>query len=381
MRGFQDRCSSNFHRQRHLPDRSHPAGQQRRPTGRRSRYPNALLAQPAGASVGAANLQFLAPGIKTPYSQQGTVAVEHQMTRDTAVTVSYIWSRGLQLYGVRDLNVNAPTTSFTYTIQDANGNQTGTYTTPVYQLPPRPIRRYAGMYQVQNGVNSYYNGLAVYAAKRIATGLQATLSYTWSHAIDYGQGAGNDALFFSNVNNYSFPNGNFKFDKGSARLDQRHRFVFAFVWQPTITPSRRNVLEVRGQQLAVLQHHHPGERTPHHRDHPHRHSQSFPNMLATNTINGSGGIFRVPFWPVNSLYSPPIYRDDARISKLLPLSERITLYLNFEAFNITNTQVDTSIAAQAFTGPGESSGCRRRLTASVRRRADSPMEPMPAAPR
>ena len=34
------------------------------------------------------------------------------------------------------------------------------------------------------------------------------------------------------------------------------------------------------------------------------------------------------------------------------MSEKITLYLNFEAFNITNTQVDTTIAAQAFTEAG-----------------------------
>jgi outer membrane receptor protein involved in Fe transport len=314
-------------------------------------FPNALGAQPAGGNISAANIQFLAPNIKTPYTQQGTVGIEHQFPREVLLTVSYIWSRGVQLYGVRDLNLNEPTTSFTYTIQDANGNPTGSYTTPIYQTP-RPDTRYGGVYQVQNGVNSYYNGLAVHGNKRFSKSLTAALSYTWSHSIDDGQGAGNDALFFSSINNYTFPNGNFQFDKGSSRLDQRHRFVFSFVWEPTIT--RRDgafwKYVVNRWQLSSITTLASGRpttatirtSTP----------NPVPNMLATTTINGSGGNFRVPFWPVNSLYTPPVYRNDARISKLLPVTEKMTIYLSFEAFNITNTQVDTSLATQAYLASG-----------------------------
>ena len=74
-------------------------------------------------------------------------------------------------------------------------------------------------------------------------------------------------------------------------------------------------------------------------------------MLFNSTLNGYGGSFRVPFWPVNSLYTPPTYRADARLSKVLPFGEnsRMKLYLNFEAFNISNTIVDTSITNQAYT--------------------------------
>ena len=94
---------------------------------------------------------FWLPTSGLPTRSRGPQPLERQLSRDTVVTVSYIWSRGLQLYGVRDLNVNEPTTNFTYTIQDADGNPTGAYTTPVYQLP-RPDPRYGGIYQVQNGV-------------------------------------------------------------------------------------------------------------------------------------------------------------------------------------------------------------------------------------
>jgi hypothetical protein len=56
----------------------------------------------------------------------------------------------------------------------------------------------------------------------------------------------------------------------------------------------------------------------------------------------------VPFWPVNSLYTPPSYRADARISKIIPIGERVKLSLNFEVFNVSNTIVDTSITNQAY---------------------------------
>jgi hypothetical protein len=49
----------------------------------------------------------------------------------------------------------------------------------------------------------------------------------------------------------------------------------------------------------------------------------------------------VPFGPVNNIYTPPTYRGDARISKIIPFGERRKLYLNFEVFIVSNTIVDT----------------------------------------
>ena len=76
-------------------------------------------------------LQFLAPNLKTPYSEQGNIGIQRQLARDVAVSVSYLWSRGVQLYGVRDINLPTGTTNYTYTIDDVNGNAVGSYTTPV----------------------------------------------------------------------------------------------------------------------------------------------------------------------------------------------------------------------------------------------------------
>jgi hypothetical protein len=44
-----------------------------------------------------------------------------------------------------------------------------------------------------------------------------------------------------------------------------------------------------------------------------------------------------------------VHRADLRLTKVLPLGERRRLYLNFEAFNVTNSPVDTSLNFTAFT--------------------------------
>ncbi|MBL8222502.1 MAG: hypothetical protein JNL62_24905 [Bryobacterales bacterium] len=69
----------------------------------------------------------------------------------------------------------------------------------------------------------------------------------------------------------------------------------------------------------------------------------------TTSLNGFGGSNRVPFLPAASLDVDQIYRTDARLTKILPFSERFNLMVNFEAFNLFNVISNTSIDGQAFT--------------------------------
>lgn len=59
----------------------------------------------------------------------------------------------------------------------------------------------------------------------------------------------------------------------------------------------------------------------------------------------------MPFWPVNSVYQPALYKSDARLSKIIPLGaeDRYKLYVNFEAFNISNSWSPTAMTSQAYT--------------------------------
>jgi hypothetical protein len=250
--------------------------------------------------------------------------------------------------------VNAPPLGpvKTYTITDVSGNPTGTYSTPVY-VGSRPNTKYGGVYMDTNGVDSYYNALAITANKQFTHGLQALVSYTWAHEIDDGQSNGSGALFFSNANNWTY-NGDYRFDKGSGSLDQRHRFVFSFVWSPTITHRSGAFFKyvVNNWQLAsitTLQAGRPnGSLTVRLTD------TTVTGMLSSSSLNGFGGNFRVPFYPINSLYTPPNYKDDIRVSKILPFGEnnRFKLYLIGEAFNISNSIAFTGLTSQAFTEKG-----------------------------
>jgi outer membrane receptor protein involved in Fe transport len=320
-------------------------------------FPNNLSSVPSGYQLGAASIQFASPNWKTPYSEQGTFAVERQLTHDIVLTTSYIWSRGIQLYSERDLNLPplSPQT-FTYTIADASGNPVGSYTTGMYlRLPTangRPDPRYGAVVQDENGVTSFYNGLAVQAQKRFSHGFQASLSYTWSHEIDDGQGYGQATqnIFLSSAFAWLY-NGNYKLDKGNGLEDQRHRFVFAWIWAPTFTHRsgafyKYLVNDWQLSSLTTIGSSRPyGSPTISLRDTP------VTGMFSSFSINGSGLSSRVPFLPVDSVYQPALYRTDARLSKILPFGEdgRYKLYLNFEAFNISNSWSPTSMATQAYT--------------------------------
>jgi hypothetical protein len=313
-------------------------------------FPNALAGAPTGASVGAATIQFADPNLKAPYSMQGNITVERQLTKDMVLTASGIWSRGVHLLSAVDLNAPYPATTYTYTIADANGNPTGTFTTPIYTTP-RPSTKYGQVYENANGIDSYYDGLAVTVTKSMRHGLQALASYTWSHEIDDGQGAGTSAIYFSSFGSMTY-NGNNAFERGSGSLDQRHRLVFSFVWAPTVTHSSAAAAKylLNNWQLSGITTIAAGR--PSGSPTIRVAAAAVSNLLSTSTIDGfQSGNTRVPWLPVNSIYTPASYRADLRLTKGIPITikDRDTmLSLNFEAFNVSNSWSPTAMFTQEY---------------------------------
>ena len=309
-------------------------------------FPNALPTAPVGA--GSTGIQFADSNLKSPYSSQGNITIERQVGRDYLLSASGIFTRGIHLLSTVDVNAPMPGNPYTYTITDANGNPTGTFTTPIYQNP-RPNTKYGTVYDDANGIDSVYSALVLSLTKRFSHGIQMLASYTWAHEIDDGQGAGTNAIFYSSIN--TTYNGNNAFERGSGSLDQRHRFVYSFVWQPTVThsntPFARYVLN--NWQLSAITTFAAGRPAG---SPTIRVSTAGPTgLISTTYINGFIGSTRVPWLPVNSIYTPPSYRADARISKLIPIPVKdrtLSLYLNFEAFNISNSWAATSMATQEY---------------------------------
>jgi hypothetical protein len=309
-------------------------------------FPN-ILASSGNLPGGSVSLQFADPqSFRAPYTQQGTLAVEHQFTRDIAVTASYIWSRGIGLFTQRDLNLGTPVGPYTYTIQDAAGNNVGSYTTPVFDFNLRPDKRYGKILQVENGGQSWYNALALQVVKRFSHGLTGQINYTWSHAIDDANQEGASYNISSTFNNATY-NGNYALDKGTSTLDQRHRLSVNWMWTPTFTTSTSAFARyfVNGWQISGI--------TTIASAHPVTATVNSPSTsangvfqgvtLAYGTLNGSGGWNRVPFLPIGNIDIDQTYNVDARITRSIPFSERVKCNLLFEAFNAFNTIHNTSV--------------------------------------
>ena len=317
-------------------------------------FPN-VLPSATGLPTGSITLELADPNFHSPYAQQGSFAVEHELPHGLNLTVSYMWTRGIGLFTQRDLNLGPVGPTETYIIDNASGNQVGTFSTPVFLFGNRVDPRYSKILQVENGGQSWYNGLAVQLRKRMSHGLSMDVSYTWSHAIEDGDEQGASWNVSSTYNNATF-NGNYPLDKGSSALDQRHRAVINFVWMPKFTNSgsffARNFVNGWGLSgITTLASAHPtsavvsfsGSTT-----------SQFPGInLANSTMNGSGGWTRVPFWPVNSLDIDRIYNVDARITRSIPIhGETMKLNLAFEAFNVFNTIHNTGVQTTAYTAAG-----------------------------
>jgi hypothetical protein len=264
---------------------------------------------------------------------------------------SFIASRGIHLLSDVDVNAPTPTTSYTYTITDTSLNPVGSFTTPLY-TSPRPNTKYGSVYEVANGIDSVYDALVLTFEKRYSHGVQALTSYTWSHEIDDGQGGGSSAIFFSGL--FSTYNGNNSFERGSGTLDQRHRLVQSFVWTPTIGHSTGAFAKyvLNNWQLTGIATLAAGRPAGSPTIRVVSAETTVSGLLSTSYIDGIIGSSRVPFLPVNAIYTPASYRADVGVSKVLPFSVKdrdVKLQLKFEAYNVSNSWSPTSMATQEYT--------------------------------
>jgi hypothetical protein len=313
-------------------------------------FPNALPLSSTNLPSGSVSITFAAPDFRNPYSQQADLSIERQLTNSTSLSMSYIWSRGVQINTTRDLNIGPEGDPVTFRINDSSGNQVGSYTTPTYRLANRIDTRYQRLIQVENGGRSYYDGFAVQLKKKMSRGFEGSVAYTWSHAIDTANmGGGSNTLFYDVLR--STYNGNYAADKGSSSLDQRHRFVVSSIVQPTFTSSSSAIARflINNWQLAQITTAASAQATT---TTLRVVGAPFTGAAFNTSLNGLGGSNRVPFQPFGNLDIDQIFRTDARLSKLLPINEQVKVYVNFEAFNVFNHVSNTFVNAEAYSASG-----------------------------
>jgi hypothetical protein len=282
------------------------------------------------------NVMFADPNYKPSYSQQANLAIDRELTKNTSLSVSYVWSRTLGLPVTKDLNVLDPTGSASYEYIDAGVVKT--YTTPVY-TSFNPAYKFNGVQytgrvaELQAGGNSFYNAMLVTFKHRQGNWFNGTASYTYGHTIDDAVGF---APTFGSTTPSSYENGYYRGERDSSNLDRRHNFVVNAVFQPKFMSNDTKFAKyvVNGWQLAVInvaattQPVAPtvvssGSFTP-------------TGGLRSGSLNGLGAGMRVPFESLSKVKIGPLNRMDARLSKSFPITERFNVALGFEAFNVFN---------------------------------------------
>jgi outer membrane receptor protein involved in Fe transport len=302
--------------------------------------------------AGSVSLNMAASDFRAPYTQQADIAVERQLTNSMALTVSGIWSRGLHLTSVNDINIGAPGPTATYNVIGSPGNPTQafTYSTPVYVRQNRVDTRYNRLNIIDAGLNSWYNGLTAQLTKRFGQGVSGSASYTWAHAIDEGQGGAGTPNIFASGGPQSYIPGDYSGEKGSSSLDVRHRFVFSAIWTPTFKVASAARYLVNGWGLSVL-----GTMQSAYASTPVVSLSSayvpagYTVAQSGSTLNGYGGSTRAPFLPLASVPIAPITRFDVRINKTFTFHERYKAMFTFDAFNIFNHTYFTSVNTRAYT--------------------------------
>jgi hypothetical protein len=306
---------------------------------------NSVAAIPANT----ADIFYAESKFRNPISAQGVVTIERSVGKDFTVSLNYLYNRGILLWTATDENITIPTVggtvapvTKTYTIDNSAGVAVNNYVDNIYYS--KVDTQFAHVYQIGNGGASAYNGATLQLRKRMSRDLSLEGSYTWSHAIDDVSGT----PVLAGVASTSDP-GSPGADRGNSSFNQPNRGIIRWTWQPT--PAGNDSLAARylingwtfsgGATFASGL-----EKTPV----VAISGQQFTgvSMVYLDSMNGSGGWSRVPFEPVNSLPTGPQYDVDARLTRNIPVTERVKVRLMLEAFNLLNTQYNTSVNTIAY---------------------------------
>jgi hypothetical protein len=305
-----------------------------------------VIASPSSVPNGAKNVLYAQPGkFRNPYVQQGVVSLERSFGAKTTLAVSGIYSRGVRLWTLSDQNIFTPTLVRTYTIDNFSGAPVATF--PDWIFNTKGSSSFAHVYQVDNSGGSWYHGLTVQLNRAVSHGFSLHMAYTWSHAIDDVGGA---PVPWLGVLAPPVVNADYRSTQANSPFDQRHRGVLSWTWTPRITGGN-SVIErylVNGWQLSGIA---TVATSLYETPIVLVNGQQFSGltMAYTNSLNGSGGSQQAPFLRAGSLGTGPEHELDARISRDVPITERIKAKLMLEAFNVTNSQFNTSVNTIAYT--------------------------------
>jgi len=251
------------------------------------------------------------PNLATPYSQQASFALEHQLARDLTASVSYIFVRGIKLARTRNINL------------------VGQARSPVDFLfsSDRLDPRYDAIYQLEDAASSTHHGATLSINRRMSDEFEFSAGYTFSKTIDTASDYDEQPM-----NPY-----NLAYERALSLQDQRHRLVFNALWELPVGDDEEAIKAgltpaPHGTFTRIFEH---IEFCP---------IVTLESGRPEDPLTGFDSNFSLAFppsarptgYPRNSLRTPAQSNIDFRVLKYFPVTKTAHLDLVAEAFNLLN---------------------------------------------
>ncbi len=206
------------------------------------------LQNPGGGTATIANspkvLRGTATDGRSPYNQQWSLDVQHQITKTTVLSVGYVGTKGTHLLGITDINTVRPNQAFTSGLFPTTAVVTSANAPLLNTI--RPYLGYGAINVVQPWFNSNYHALQINGQKRFFGDAQVSFSYTWAKNLtDNGSDRSNAPQNFYNR----------ALDYAAAPFDRRHVFTFNGVYEIPFMKAQKGITgkALGGWQLSAIQ--------------------------------------------------------------------------------------------------------------------------------
>lgn len=324
-----------------------------------------------------ANRTILSPDNRSAIAEQFAFQVQRELAQDWAVTVGYVGTKGTGLFQTIDQNPIVPNSS------------------PARRVDPN----YGVVRNRCNCASSTYHSLQASMDKRLSRNFSMGAHYTWSSFIDNAS-----ELFNPNpLADVAIPQDSFNrsADRGRSTFDRPHRFVANAVWEVPLFRDQQGVAGkvLGGWQLSpfltmqsgapftVLNGSDPGGRLSGISGlvgvaiRPNATTNVPLGNLSVEEIwrhQRAGNVFFSPVTAAQGLgnagrgilRADGIFNFDLGMMKNTRVTERFTVQLRADFFNLTNTRnfgiPDGRINSAAFMNQWNTDGGRRRVQVAAR---------------
>jgi hypothetical protein len=305
------------------------------------------------SKIGTQSFHGLDPNFVPPYTHEMELSIEQALPGKLSLTAGYVGTRGMRLPVFVDANLigRSPHGLRSYNVLDASNTLIKQITVPVYLPSDRANTSLASYNTGFSVANTWYNSLAATVRRPFQNGLEVLANFTWAHATDTSQVAGTFGTFYGGDTPLD-PN-NIRGENGPSDTDIRTRFTMNFLYQPRIMMGNKlvkNLLDdftFSGTEIAS-----GGQ--------PISLGMSgtvYSGSTSSSSYADEGGIYggamssssggattgRPPQIGRNSITGPGFNDVDFRITRNVPIHDKIYVQFIGEAFNALNRTIITGV--------------------------------------